>query len=265
MDGLNDNATCLGSGASQGPYFNPTGFKSLAFWIKRYNTNSASILVEASSGGLTFIELRFNKARTNCFEYRYLRDTTLTDEIWSSEPELGSATNVWLHFVLTHNSSDSNSVALYVNGVLKTGAWTSGATTGPQVASWPLSIGNATSTTFTNFFGEMESFTWYLSQLLTPYQVQLIYRSRVHQVNLYPFSQAPFQPGIGNDRNGRTAYNPFDGFPAGSAPAAGSVFRDIGVYDFFRDSVNNSNIVNFVAGGGIVCQPSVVNSYLPNE
>lgn len=259
FDGVNDFLINNGTIGSVVPLGNPVQNRSLGFWFKRYDTNSCTLLLEQHvSLPNTFIDLRFNKAFTNRFEYSYHRTSDAAYEMWGSEPNAGSATNVWTHLMLVHNHNDSNSVRFYINGVVKTGAWLDGASHGVPVSAYPFRIGSARGTNF--FFGEMDEFFWVFNTLMFEGQAQAIYKSRIRGIARFiNASEANQSVGL---PLGRTVSNPFDSYPDGGAIG---FLRDVGTYAKFRSAANDTNVVLFQPVGGPVSRAGVVASYLPNE
>lgn len=260
FDGTDDFLICHGPLGSVVPLGNPAQDKSIGLWFKRYNTNSCSLMAEQHvTLGNTFIALRFNQLFTNRFEYFYHRNSDGAEELWASEPGIGSITNVWTHLILVHNHNDSNSVKLIINGVLKTGAWRAGSTHGAQASSYPMRIGSGFTTNF--FFGELDEFFWLHNTLLSDMQSRLIYQSRIRGIARFVY--AAEANGVGNlFGNGRAVCNPFDGHPDGGAVG---FLRDTGDYAMLRSGASNTNLVLFESRNGPVSRAGSVATYLPNE
>lgn len=258
FDGVNDFLICNGAIGSVVPLGNPAQDRSLGFWFKRYNTNSCTLILEQHvSLDNTFIDLRFNNAFTNRFEYSYHRGSDLAYEMWASEPDVGSVSNIWTHLMLVHNHNDSNSVRLYINGAVKTGAWLVGATHGVPTSAYPFRIGSARGTNF--FFGEMDEFFFLFNTLLSPGQAQLIYKSRIRGVAR--FINGLEDNGSSGIPRGRVASNPFDPYPDGGTVG---FLRDVGTYCKLRNG-GNTNVVLFQPNGSPTSRAGVVASYYPYE
>lgn len=257
LDGVDDYlSTTNGPSGSVGPYGNPNIIWSFGIWVKRFNTNSSWVFLEQHATlANTFLGFRFNNTKTNAAEIVY---GSFQENIYSSEPNLGSSTNVWMHFAMRHDGFDTNSTRFFVNGQEVTGAWTTGIGDGIQASSYPWLFGN-TRGSFGNFLGQLDEFAYLNGQYLSFCEIANLGRSRVRSM--------PLQIKANNNAPSANPLSftcmPFDGFPAFSAPLED--FRDLSKYGRAWNAGNNSSLANFHPNGGLLCVPSGALSYAPNE
>jgi len=260
FDGIDDALKTEGAKGSDVPFGTPVTKWSFCLWVKRMDTNS-SILLHQQHDTLanTVFMLRFNSSATNRLEYRYTT-TAGGEQIWSSQPDVGSTVGTWFHLAFVHNNTDASTTRLYVNGADVSGAWTTGTGTDIPQTSYTTWVGKNRGT-FTNFFGEIDEMLLFWNAYLNPTEVGWLYKSRLHGFALNIRSRDV--SGIPPFPFPNLVCQPFDGWPENTTPAG--VFRDIGKYTRYKNDFNGGTVVNWTPTNQPVCIPSRVLSYYPNQ
>lgn len=235
---------------------------TLAAWVKRFDTNTTYFLAFTFPGSPQTVgtySLGFNKLRTNCVEFSYEDGTTDATHVFSSPPNVGSTTNVWMHIGFTYNYASASSAGLWVNGLPVAGAWTVG--TGgidPITTSGTLHIGSGLEQTVF-FNGEIGEATMFYQQTMNTREMALI-ASKIKRLPLQLRPQAG--DGVsGGEPLSPCVYWPLDQAPSLLAvPAVTNIF-DISHYGRFA-TISSTTLApkNTVIGKG-----EQVCSYPPNE
>jgi len=239
-------ANTANSAVSASPLGDHVAPMSLAFWIKRYATNSDEIFY---SGAIcSDFDMRFNNAASNRLEFYYTYAADGSDHVWSSPPNIGTPTNRWMHVAFSFDPGPfptPPTVFMWINGTNVPGSWTTGAGNLQRGTCGSFHMGRSRNS-FSYFKGELDQWCFLQGVLLNDRQVNLLSSRQA----LMPLSIVPRQTSL----NSTVLYLMNDAPEGGGLTAVGSI-HDVSLQ--WHASCNPTGTVTVVS--------SKVLSYPPNQ